>query len=63
VNRTSLISLSLVLFAIAVSDPQTVQAQTRPNILVIMGDDVGWMNVASYGGDIMGVKTPNIDRF
>lgn len=27
-----------------------------------MADDVGWMNVASYGGDIMGVKTPNIDR-
>ena len=61
-NRTCLISLSLVLFAVAVSDPQSVLAQTRPNILVIMGDDVGWMNVASYGGDIMGVKTPKIDR-
>ena len=34
----------------------------KPNILVIMGDDVGWMNVSSYGGDVMGVKTPNIDR-
>ncbi|MCA0402960.1 MAG: arylsulfatase [Proteobacteria bacterium] len=34
----------------------------RPNILVIFGDDIGWMNVSSYGGDIMGVSTPNIDR-
>jgi arylsulfatase len=27
-----------------------------------MADDVGWMNVSAYGGDIMGVQTPNIDR-
>jgi arylsulfatase len=36
--------------------------ESKPNILVIFGDDVGWMNVSSYGSDIMGVKTPNIDR-
>jgi arylsulfatase len=48
-------SLSLVSAAQA-------QEQTKPNILVIMADDVGWMNVSSYGGDIMGVSTPNIDR-
>lgn len=34
----------------------------RPNILVIFGDDIGYMNLSSFGGDIMGVKTPNIDR-
>jgi arylsulfatase len=37
-------------------------AGKKPNILVIMGDDIGWMNLSSYGGDIMGVQTPNIDR-
>ncbi len=37
-------------------------AQEKPNILVIFGDDIGWMNVSSYGGDIMGASTPNIDR-
>ena len=36
--------------------------ESKPNILVIFGDDVGWMNVSSYGSDIMGVQTPNIDR-
>ncbi|WP_395665978.1 arylsulfatase [Methylocella sp.] len=35
---------------------------SKPNIIVFMADDVGWMNVSSYGGDIMGVRTPNIDR-
>lgn len=42
--------------------PNTGAAQTKPNILVVFGDDVGFMNVSSFGGDIMGVQTPNIDR-
>src|SRR5271166_6586504 len=37
-------------------------AADKPNFLVIMADDVGWMNISSYGGDLMGVPTPNIDR-
>ncbi len=37
-------------------------AASQPNILVIFGDDIGYMNVSSFGGDIMGVQTPNIDR-
>ena len=36
--------------------------QKKPNIIVIMGDDVGWTNLGCYGGDITGVPTPNIDR-
>ena len=44
------------------SSPVAAQQADKPNILVIFGDDVGWMNVSSYGGDIMGVQTPNIDR-
>jgi arylsulfatase A-like enzyme len=34
----------------------------KPNILVIFGDDIGWFNVSSYSGGLMGVPTPNIDR-
>lgn len=37
-------------------------ADKPPNILVIFGDDIGYMNLSSFGGDIMGVQTPNIDR-
>src|SRR5947208_10228580 len=42
--------------------PAATPSGQRPNILVIFGDDVGYMNVSCYGGDIMGVQTPNIDR-
>src|ERR1700721_453628 len=38
-------------------------AQTpKPNILVIMGDDVGWFNVGAYHRGMMSGKTPNLDR-
>ncbi|WP_293123926.1 arylsulfatase [Okeania sp. SIO1I7] len=33
-----------------------------PNILVIMGDDIGLTNVSAYGKGIVGYDTPNIDR-
>jgi arylsulfatase len=33
----------------------------KPNILMIMGDDIGWSNVSAYNLGIMGYRTPNID--
>jgi arylsulfatase A-like enzyme len=39
------------------------QAQSgKPNILVIMGDDIGMWNVSAYHRGMMGGSTPNIDR-
>ena len=38
------------------------QQQRRPNILVIMGDDVGWFNIGAYHQGMMSGKTPNLDR-
>src|SRR5262245_18370706 len=38
------------------------QQQRPPNILVIMGDDVGWFNIGAYHRGIMSGKTPNLDR-
>jgi arylsulfatase A-like enzyme len=37
-------------------------AADKPNILVIMSDDVGITNVSAYSLGLMGYKTPNIDR-
>ncbi|MBZ6074712.1 arylsulfatase [Microvirga puerhi] len=34
----------------------------QPNILMIMGDDIGWFNPSIYHRGIMGYRTPNIDR-
>jgi arylsulfatase len=37
-------------------------AAKRPNILVIMGDDIGWFNIGAYHQGIMAGRTPNLDR-
>jgi arylsulfatase len=39
-----------------------VQAQKKPNILVIFGDDIGQSNISAYSRGLMGFTTPNIDR-
>src|SRR5271170_6889565 len=36
--------------------------QSKPNILVIMGDDIGYWNISAYNRGMMGYHTPNIDR-
>jgi arylsulfatase len=38
------------------------QAQAQPNIVFIMGDDVGWSNIGAYNQGIMSGRTPNLDR-
>src|ERR1044071_1555670 len=42
--------------------PAHAQAPQRPNILVIMGDDIGYWNISAYNRGMMGYRTPNIDR-
>lgn len=37
-------------------------AADKPNILVIMGDDIGISNISRYSNGLMGYQTPNIDR-
>ncbi len=34
----------------------------QPNIVTIMGDDIGWFNIGAYHRGIMAGKTPNLDR-
>ena len=34
----------------------------RPNIIYIMGDDIGWFNIGAYHQGIMAGRTPNLDR-
>ena len=40
-----------------------LHAQTPPpNIIVIMGDDIGWSNIGVYNQGVMSGRTPNLDR-
>jgi arylsulfatase len=36
--------------------------ESKPNILVIWGDDIGITNLSCYSDGLMGYRTPNIDR-
>jgi arylsulfatase A-like enzyme len=43
--------------------PEKVREMTKkPNILFIMGDDIGWYNISAYHQGIMAGRTPNLDR-
>jgi arylsulfatase A-like enzyme len=60
-TRTIWLSV-LALFAAAASMPASAQQQQKPNILFIMGDDIGWMQPSIYHRGLMVGETPNIDR-
>ena len=52
-------ALGLALFGILAT---AQAADKKPNILVIMGDDIGWFNLGSYNQGIMLDTTPNLDQ-
>lgn len=56
--------LAIGLGLLGSSQPATVEAadQKKPNILFIMGDDIGWFNIGAYHRGMMSGKTPNLDK-
>jgi arylsulfatase len=42
--------------------PAALSAEKQPNIVFIMGDDIGWFNIGASHQGLMAGKTPNIDR-
>ena len=59
--RTGVAALAGFAGLCALGVPAIAQ-QKPPNILVIMGDDVGWFNIGAYHQGIMSGKTPNLDK-
>lgn len=68
---TSTLAAAASLTSTALAQAQQAAAPTaspsggtssKPNILFIMGDDIGWFNVSAYNLGVMGFRTPNIDR-
>lgn len=64
--RKLLITTALVATATALplthGTDAVAQTPAKPNIVVIMADDVGIWNVSAYHRGMMGGSTPNIDR-
>jgi arylsulfatase A-like enzyme len=59
--RCRAVAVALAALVGLVAMPASAQSPQRPNILVIMPDDVGYSNVGIYSHGMM-VPTPNIDR-
>jgi len=62
-KRVMRLAAAVTLLPLAALTPQAfAQEEKKPNILVIMGDDVGWFNIGAYHRGIMSGKTPNLDQ-
>src|SRR4051812_33796921 len=62
--KHKLIACALSAFATALlfaTAPMPAQAK-QPNIIFIMGDDIGWSNIGVYNQGIMAGRTPNLDK-
>ncbi|MFH1113354.1 MAG: arylsulfatase [Pseudomonadota bacterium] len=55
-------AVAVLLVTLALVAGPACAADKKPNILFIMGDDVGWFNIGAYHRGIMSGKTPNLDK-
>lgn len=51
--------LNIHLFTLLLALPCALAANTKPNIIIILADDMGYSDIGCYGGEI---ETPNLDR-
>src|SRR5580700_10674002 len=54
--------LAVLSFLMAIGVGQGTAQTKQPNILVIMGDDIGMWNIGAYHRGLMAGKTPNLDK-
>ena len=60
IMKKILLSLSLGLLVPSLHAAEAAEPKTSPNILLMMCDDMGWLDPSCFGNDR--VATPNIDR-
>ncbi|MGC1718216.1 MAG: arylsulfatase, partial [Isosphaeraceae bacterium] len=60
-NKAILLAMAGPATASTAVQAQEASSGKKPNIVFIMGDDVGWFNIGAYHRGIMAGKTPNLD--
>jgi arylsulfatase A-like enzyme len=55
-------SLAMLALTVGVGSGAAIAQDKKPNILVIMGDDIGMWNIGAYHRGLMAGKTPNLDK-
>ena len=58
-NLPRILAAALTLTGLAVVSPSRAAEAAKPNIVVILVDDMGWSDIGCYGGEI---ATPNLDK-
>ncbi|AMX02407.1 arylsulfatase [Microbulbifer thermotolerans] len=61
-NRKRSQTVLLLSLLILIAAPGILTAQSKPNIVFIMGDDIGMWNISAYHRGLMAGRTPNIDQ-
>jgi arylsulfatase A-like enzyme len=61
-SSTRLIGSLALMAAVAIASPPATAQQPKPNIVVIMGDDIGMWNIGAYSRGMMAGATPNLDK-
>lgn len=63
-RRWSIAAISAVMMSLFTLSaiPEATAQQNEPNIVFIMGDDIGTWNIGAYHRGLMAGRTPNIDK-
>src|SRR5271154_7238276 len=61
-GRIGLVVAVLIAVLGLAASPQVSAQDKKPNILVIMGDDIGMWNIGAYHHGMMAGRTPNLDK-
>ena len=61
-HRTTMLAWVLLGLGAPAAFAAGSETESKPNILVIWGDDIGQSNISAYSHGVMGYQTPNIDR-